>query len=445
MQEPAQSEDSTSPVRGMAIPCLMPKEDEEVWPANPWQAQADAHLQYLHRSSVLFQQQTLAPAPVCVPVPVTVQDAQGAGYPRVGRPVQSVASEGLLRRISELEGQVAALEETSLSQRSQLLEAESKLDVSPAQQRQQSRPPSRGSRSDGDEVEALQRKNDFLSVLISRFERKTMALEEELAALTVLGCGEPPATCSQGSQTEAKPAEELEGQLALLEESLASKDRRLFDLEERLREEQLLRRKTEAVVNGRTPQQLAAEVEALQSRAIFLGDLVARYEDKTISLERQLKTSGEARKADEEKLQGCLQRCKQQQQAEEQLREDAESATLALRDAKKEHNRKVQELLRQVQQLEAKGRRELEAKTKAREAAKEEESQELKEVKELNAQLVEKLCRERAEHADTRRNFDASSRECDTLSTRIGGLSSQLVDLAEQNELLEAEMQSRRH
>lgn len=439
MQEPADSEDSTSPVRGMAIPCLMPKEDEEVWPANPWQAQADAHLQYLHRSTVLFrQQQPLAPAPVCVPV--TIQEAQGAGYPRAARADRSDDSEGLLRRISELEGHVAALEENSLSQRSQLLEAESRPNPFPAQQQQQqSRHPSRGSRSDGDEVEALQRKNDFLSVLISRFERKTMALEEELAALTVLGGGEPSTTCSQSSQTEAKPAEELEGQIALLEESLASKDRRLVDLEERLRTEQLLRRKTEVVVNGRTPQELAAEVEALQSRSTFLGDLVARYEDKTISLERQLKTLGEAKKVDEDKLQGCLQRCERQQRVEEQLREDADSATLALRDAKKDHNRKVQELLRQVQQLETKGRRELEAKTKAREAAKEEESQELKEVKELNAQLVEKLCRERAEHAETRRSFDASSRECDMLSTRIDRLSSQLVDLAEQNELLEAE------
>lgn len=435
MQEPAASEDAASPVRGMAIPCLGQKEDEELWPANPWQAQADAHVQYLHRSSVLFQQ-PLAPAPaVCVPV--TVQEAPGAGYPLVAArpPDLPDASEGLRRRIAELEGQVAALEETSLSERSLLLEAESKLNLSPGQQqqqRQQSRPLSRGSRSDGDELEALQRKNDFLSVLVSRFERKTMALEEELAALTVLGGGEPPATCSQGSQTEAKPPEELEGHIALLEDSLASKDRRLADLEERLREEQLLRRKTEALVNGRTPQQLAAEVEALQSRATFLGDLVGRYEDKTISLERQLKTLGEAKKADEKKLQGCLQRCEQQQQVEEQLREDAESATLTLRDAKKEHNRKVQELLRQVQQLETKGRRKLE-----------EESQELKEVKELNAQLVEKLCRERAEHAATRKSFDASSQECDTLSCRIDGLKSQLVDLAEQNELLEAEIQTR--
>lgn len=436
----AASEDAASPVRGMAIPILgqIGKEDEELWPANPWQAQADAHVQYLHRSSVLFQQ-PLAPAPaVCMPV--TVQEAPGAGYAVVAArpPHLPGASEGLRRRIAELEGQVAALEETSLSERSLLLEAESKLNHFPGhhqqqqRQQQQSRPLSRGSRSDGDELEALQRKNDFLSVLVSRFERKTMALEEELAALTVLGGGEPPATCSQNSQTEAKPPEELEGQIALLEDSLASKDRRLADLEERLREEQLLRRKTEAMVNGRTPQQLAAEVEALQSRATFLGDLVGRYEDKTISLERQLKTLGEAKKADEEKLQVCLQHCEQQQQVEEQLREDAESATLTLRDAKKEHNRKVQELLRQVQQLESKGRRKLE-----------EESQELKEVKDLNAQLVEKLCRERAEHAETRKSFDANNLECETLSSRIDGLRSQLVHLAEQNELLEAEIQTR--
>jgi len=443
------SEDS--PTRSLAVnglPCF--KEDEDLWPANPWQAQADAHLRQLQRCSLPQDVPGVPGVPGvvlsaaaaaallglqgpggdrpcgpcgCTPLP-TLPVRQG--YPA---PV-STAEEGLAQRVRELEGQLAAMEEKSAAQERQLQEAEARL--CGLQQR------SAASSSSGgvNEVEALQRKSDFLSVLVSRFERKTMALEEEIAGLTVaLEEKSKPSTlaassAAASSQTEAFEEEdsrtvELEGQLALLEESLSGKERELGEMKERLAEEQQLR----ATVKGRTPQELAAEVEALQSRAGFLSELVTRFEDKTMVLEGQVKSLTTSEQDAREQLQ-------QRDEALSEAKEDAASAALSLRDAKKEHNRRVQELLRQVQQLEARGRRDLEAKAQ-------EDQKELKELKELNAQMLQRLTRERSEHAETKTRLKEASGERENLASRIGILTEQLFELSEQNDSLEEKLRAR--
>ena len=100
-------------------------------------------------------------------------------------------------------------------------------------------------------------------------------------------------------------AHELEGQLALLEGHLCSKEQQLRELQVAVSEEQGSRKRFLAVLKGRRPQELMSELEALQAQKAFLQDLVSRFEerrskswvfraieDKTMMMEKQLKSLG---------------------------------------------------------------------------------------------------------------------------------------------------------
>jgi len=492
-----------------------------MWPANPWQAQAEAHLLQLHRSSAAFcvppmphshsqgpeqnghpmffcgagppgascpstggPAASTAPggfggcagvmvalassccgAPCSMAMPVPPLPGPLGGYPaqqtspqlQPQRPPQLqpqqlewLDKDGLVRRIHELEGQVAFLEDTTVRQQDDLRQVEAKL-LQAAQWQSQSLP--------GSSAEALQRQNDFLTVLVSRFERKTMALEEELAGLTLaqreaLAASTPAASVAAETQTQAEFSQvlELEGQIALLEESLAGKESEI----QALWEEQKLREASPSN-KPRIPVELLDEVQGLREKNSFFSDLVARFEEKTMFLEKQVKAVSRA----EQDARSQLKRHQEEQaiaseqlaaareatecahrQRAEQLGEEAESAAVALREAKKEHNRKNQELLRQVQLLEASCRRkDLEAKTRLEEVSSE-DSQELREQKELNAQLVEKLSRERVVHVETRRFQAALSSENEVLTARADRLSDQLYELSELNDMLEEQVKA---
>lgn len=375
-------------------------EDEDHWPANPWQAQAEAHLLQLCASETFF-----APC-------------------------------GLVQRLHDLEGQLAAAEAAAASQSCELQEARGELEVL-----RHRRTPAAG----GEELVDLREKNDFLQVLMSRFERKVMVLEEENAKLTLQVRRRAP-ECDASTQAEDLWVHELEGQLALVEGLLRSKEHELEEVKEKLKQEQQSRSKFLSAAKGRSPQELMAEVEALESRNSFLSDLVGRFEDKTMMMEKQAKTLG----ASEEELPEKLAKCKKEQEEakvraqeelraslakQQQLKEEAKGMALTLRDLKREHNKRVQELLRQR----------AEAKTRmAKEACGQERKDlaEVKELKELNAQLVERLSRERSEHAETKNRLDMSIKETETLKLRTASLREQLIQLAELNDDLEERMAS---
>ena len=373
-------------------------EDEDHWPANPWQAQADAQLLQLQRS--LLQEAGSSPC-------------------------------GILHRLHELEGQLAAAEAKIGSQNYELQEARRELDV--ALRKRPAATPA------AEELAALQEKNDFLQALMSRFERKVMVLEEENAKLTVAAARCTKAERSEvGTQAEDDVLHELEGQLALVEGNLRRKDHELKEVKDSLRKEKRNWDSFLSAAKGRTPEKLMSEVESLQSRNGFLSDLVGRFEDKTMVLERQMKSLATTEKELRDELTACR---KEQEKVkataddelransakQQQLMEEAKGAALLLRDVKRENNKKVQELLRQL----------AEARSKARKV----ELKELKELKELNGQLVERLGKERFEHAETKTRLDLEHREKETLQLRVTSLSSQLIQLAELNDDLEERLE----
>ncbi|CAE7039605.1 unnamed protein product, partial [Symbiodinium sp. CCMP2456] len=145
----------------------------------------------------------------------------------------------------------------------------------------------------------------------------------------------------------------------------------------------------------RTPQELA-DVESLQSRTGFLSDLVNRFEDKTMALEKELKEMREDRAVGAVRQKLAEDAARQSAEALQQSKEEVESVKLLLRDTKKEHNKRVQDLLKQIQL--ARGRR-TDTKLKEEQERLERLQDELRELKDLNGRLVERLGHERAEHA----------------------------------------------
>lgn len=372
-------------------------EDEDHWPANPWQAQADAQLLHLQRS---------------------LQELGG--------------SCGVLHRLHDLEGQLAAAEAKIAAQSYELQEARQELELT-----QRRRPPGPGA----EELAALQEKNEFLNALMSRFEHKVMLLEEENAKLTIAAAHRC-AVVHAATQVEDQALHEVEGQLAMVEGHLRRKEHELQEVKDSLKKEKRNWNSFLSVAKGRTPAQLVSEVETLQSRNGFLSDLVRRFEDKTMVLERQSKELSEemsvCKKEKEEAQSTAAEELRLSALRQQQLMEEAKGAALLLRDIKREHNKKVQELLRQL----------AEARSKARKASPEEccpcpvkELTELKELKELNSQLVERLGKERSDHAETKARLDLAQREEETLQLRIKSLSSQLIQLAELNDDMEEQLQ----
>jgi len=331
-----------------------------------------------------------------------------------------------------LEGQLAAAEAKIGSQNYELQEARRELDV--ALRKRPAATPA------AEELAALQEKNDFLQALMSRFERKVMVLEEENAKLTVAAARCTKAERSEvGTQAEDDVLHELEGQLALVEGNLRRKDHELKEVKDSLRTEKRNWDSFLSAAKGRTPEKLMSEVESLQSRNGFLSDLVGRFEDKTMVLERQMKSLATTEKELRDELTACR---KEQEKVkataddelransakQQQLMEEAKGAALLLRDVKRENNKKVQELLRQL----------AEARSKARKAS---ETCRTVPREELNGQLVERLGKERFEHAETKTRLDLEHREKETLQLRVTSLSSQLIQLAELNDDLEERLE----
>mmetsp|Transcript_13407 Transcript_13407/g.37063 ORF Transcript_13407/g.37063 Transcript_13407/m.37063 type:complete len:527 (-) Transcript_13407:99-1679(-) len=469
--------------------------EEEEWAANPWQAQADAHMIHLQQAGAF------APR---VPGEGTggflgVGSGMAFGAPAflcsLAVPAQS--AEELARQVRDLEGQVAVLEETLASRQRELEEA-------------RFAPPPRGARSTcpsssgaGPAVEEIERKNEFLSVLVARFERKTMALEEELAVLTLAkrdaeaqvqagACAGPPKlTTNSAAQTPedllARRAEELEDLAANLEELLAGRDAELAEARARLADAEAQARSAREC--GRASAALEAEVEQLRQRNGFLTGLVARFEQKTMDLEGRLAALTSARRAaaahaEEATAELRAELREAQSVAAEgqeavlavrerlgEQREASEGAAVALRDLKRDHNRKIQEVLRHAQALERRNgeleaeswRLEAAAQAAAASAAEAEAAaavavaqgplppppkgaaaaaapRELAELRELNAQLVRRLTEERAEHTRTRLCLVDASQDNELLSARLGRLTEQLCDLVELNDDLRQQL-----
>ncbi|CAE7513114.1 unnamed protein product [Symbiodinium microadriaticum] len=395
-------------------------EDEGLWPANPWQAQADAHLLHLQRSL----QEVAGPALI---LPCGVPTCGSAGFilappfepsqPQSTSPFSHGDHSGLLRRVHDLEGQVASMEVAAAAQGRDLDEARAELEAL------RRKPVSKA--ADDTALCALQEKNDFLQVLVGRFERKVMTLEEENAGLTVALGKQQTSSASIGLQTEDGIIDELEGQVEMLAQQLRSKDFELQQVKDSL----------EAVPaqRGRTARELA-DVESLQSRTGFLSDLVNRFEDKTMALEKELKEMREDRAVDAARQKIVEDAAHQNAEALQQSKEEVESMKLLLRDTKKEHNKRVQDLLKQIQL--ARGRR-TDTKSKEEQERLEQLRDELRELKDLNGRLVERLGHERAEHAEARQQLFRSERERGILEQRTENLSEQLIVLAEVNDSLE--------
>mmetsp|Transcript_58377 Transcript_58377/g.183240 ORF Transcript_58377/g.183240 Transcript_58377/m.183240 type:complete len:340 (+) Transcript_58377:1-1020(+) len=333
-----------------------------------------------------------------------------------------------------------------------------------------------------------------------------MALEEELAVLTLAKrdaeaqakasqanspssasggpTGRPfdPTADSAAQTTEdlVSRAEDLEDLAANLEELLAGRNRELTEVRAKLADAELQAR---ASREGPDVAELEAEAEEMRSRNGFLAGLVARFEQKTMDLESQLgsltaarreasATSAEAaalRTELEAARAEAAERHQSLEVAEETMRERQETLeghALVIRDLKRDHNRKMQEVLRRAQGLESRGveleaerrRLERECREEAEQRRLEEERREaaiaaqppvppaaaaeLAELRALNTQLVERLAGERAGHTQTRQNLQTASQDNEVLSARISRLSEQLFALASVNDDLEERLEA---
>merc|ERR1712070_1099092 len=254
-----------------------------------------------------------------------------------------------------------------------------------------------------------------------------------------------------------------------------------------------------------TQKRAAVQVDELRSENSFLSAVVSRFENKTIEMQRQAEALtrklAEADKRSEEcaALQQELKavranssqleeqhkasklRCVELEQANadalerlEEQRQARESGVLQLKDCKKDHNQRVQELLRKTQTLE-KQKRDLEAANLALSEAESAAStsaesvatanatsaKELADARQLNDQLVQRLGNERLEHAQTKSTLAAAlesatqekdahiktkaelanvSRENEIFSIRLENLVSQLFDLTSMNDELQEEL-----
>jgi len=307
---------------------LLVEDEDEQWAANPWQAQADAHLLQLTQgpcyaaaavpsihcdgqavlcSLAAWQTSNRPLQPVASPPFVPQRKFLGQGpLPQLGlgsahRPGSGVQRERALSEIStvdgalsayigDLEGQVAQLEETAARRERDLQESTS------ANQRENPG----GSPGLTVEVQALKEQNDFLSNIISRFETKTMHLQGQMPTRSVVKLEHQfsPRARSSGSlvqdvaaQTEIRSVDaldgrlrqlvELEGQVALLEDAIVGKDQELVDI-----------RTSAATPAEDCRAALSHEVDCLsgrlhaveQERDFFQG-LVARYERKVMDME----------------------------------------------------------------------------------------------------------------------------------------------------------------
>eukprot|EP00929_Paragymnodinium_shiwhaense_P048863 TRINITY_DN24666_c0_g2_i1.p1 TRINITY_DN24666_c0_g2~~TRINITY_DN24666_c0_g2_i1.p1 ORF type:complete len:503 (-),score=146.77 TRINITY_DN24666_c0_g2_i1:122-1630(-) len=457
---------------------MAPQFDEE-WAANPWQAQADAHMMRLQQAGTLLgpvgvvglavQQgaQSLHCAVPGLPPGVSTgctASCSPAGIPGLRHTPATCQGDAALRHVHNLEGQIVLLEEQAAKREKEVEELQAQLAMLEAPQS-----PSASML----ELEEMKRQNEFLTGVVARFEKKTMTLEEQAASLR--------------RQLEDHPltrrVAELEGLLAVCEEAAAKKDSELRALRS-----QQASQKPEELLELRHK---AAKCEELSKKHEFLQGIITRFEHKSMDTEKRLKGLVAAQEAAEQKAQAASESSEayrlqldaarteiarlqtanaQAEQRVQDAQEAAEGVTVALRDLKREHNRKSQDLLRKVQLLE-KEKRELEAERKLPEATPSapperqrrpsqpgesaaaepdgEHKTEVAGLKKVNAQLLERIRQDRQDHAAAKASLEAArseaegaQRENSALIGRMESLSSQLFELACVNDELQDEVRS---
>mmetsp|Transcript_25746 Transcript_25746/g.60100 ORF Transcript_25746/g.60100 Transcript_25746/m.60100 type:complete len:495 (-) Transcript_25746:543-2027(-) len=461
--------DLTAAAQGVAAKI---DEEEEQWPANPWQAEADAHIAQLQQQQMQGSIAWTHTHPV--PPPLA---AAAAALPQL----QWQASRPAIERVHELEGQVVALEDVATRREKELEEARAQLRAQELRLKELLQQSALGRQED---LADLKRRNEFLTTVVARYEEKTMHQSQELASLTrKLRLSDERAGKAEESakslQRELQAREQidvstqtaqsgetkdvimnLEGQVASLEEVLFSRDHELAALKQRevAFEDEKSRGQKSA------DQEALEKMAALQQERNFLRQLADRYETKVMEQAQQLETAmrGEAtlrQKAEAEQachMKEILDMKTQLSELKAELEDERAGAAgmqLTLRDVKRDHHRRMQELLKKAQLLE-KQNKDL-ANDKARSDAALEDATavasslrltetgqkgELQAMKELNASLVARLTQERSERADDIKRYEASIQENETLCYRLERLAEQLYESVEVNDALEARL-----
>ena len=261
--------------------------------------------------------------------------------------------------VNDLEGQVAFLEDAALRRERELEDSHARLRL--VESRQQVEGQSCISTSALD-AEDLQRKNAFLSVVVSRFERKAMDLEKEIVTLTV-----------------EKQEAELRAQWA--SEQFASEAVTVASC-----------RPSPVEADPSIPEQTATGGRPVRYEGTALADMEAQTDDELLVQIREL-------------------------EGQVALLEDA--------SARKEH------------ELSAMG---LRAEVEAAQAEASEHCERHLELKELNAQLIDRLGKERKDNAQTKQSLEVVSTENGSMSFRLDRLSEQLYELATVNDSLQKEL-----
>jgi len=450
-----------------------PEEAEEDWPENPWQAQANAQVLQLHGGVPVALG---LPALLCCGLAVAgphphaylatdlnmPSDMAAATWSVASGPAAAVAAAAAEQHVADLEGQIAALEETLVCKQRELDNA-TRVPLGNSGTCRRTQSSYQRSAEVSEEIHELSRRNEFMRLLVARFERKTMILEEELASLTLsrreADSRAEAATVTAKHQKEL--AAEFEGHAALLQEKIIACEAELLHLRdgrgshpsaaERLAAE-------ERVAN----ENAQAEALGLRDRCAFLEGLVARFEQKTMVLESQLRGLSPLRRqvaASANEVAGL--KGASAQAAAEATRAAAEASTalleaheatsehraavrakeVELREWKRRHDRRQQESSCQIKALE-KQKRCLEAETKRLQdlCRLPEEPPEVKRLKDLNTQLMERLATERGNSAQTKQALEAALQNSEDLEHRTARLSEQLCELAEVNDDLEEKL-----
>lgn len=380
------------------------EDEEEEWPANPWQAQADAHMLQLRQATTQADAGGLAfgiPAALCSVALQGQQQQQGPDWAppllqlRGSADAATQTGDEGSSRLNDLEGQLAVQEDTLARRDQEIRNLRAQLGALGPQHAADAarrRAEVEGLRQSKEE---LRRRNEFLTAIVSRFEGKTIGLQRQLDDMSA---------ARREAEARAQGEEAAAREAALLREACRAAEAEAGSRAEGLREAEALARELRA-----------AHEEALASAA--------------------------------------------------ENREAAESAGVVIRDLKKEHNRKMQDVLRRAerrrqdlgndrrhvgQEASAQTLPHSEAQAapptascggaEAQESKEISEPKELKELKDLNMQLVERLAQERSAHQKMQEGLEATSGERETLSSRVDQLSDQLIYLADLNDELREEL-----
>lgn len=307
--------------------------EDDDWPANPWQAQAEAHLalqlqqaqvdahlamQLKHQAEAQAQQGGgSSGGSGAVNMPAVLCNIAQQGQPQLPRPADAPAQaqerasceQAWVHALHDLEGQVAFHEDRAARRDQELFE----LRACVRRLEMESNMGSEAVRQHA-ELEALRRahgdlqsRNEFLVGIVSRFEGKTMSMERQIAQLTLarreaegqataLLRGELQAAAAEASErleaheaAESRAAEELgaataelfeQQQVSAEKQALAARElRELKDLNvqlvERLGQERSAHAKTRESLQvfSNENETLSSRVERLNEQLFLLADL----------------------------------------------------------------------------------------------------------------------------------------------------------------------------